>query len=213
MILIGQYDSPFVRRVAIALRLYGLEYNHRPWSVWADAERIAPFNPLRRVPVLVVDGVSLVESAAILDSIDDLVDAERALLPRSGPARRDGLRLCALAMGLGDKAVSLLYERLLRNEERRSAVWVSRCQAQIHDTLALLESERGQRPGTYWLGDRISHADIAMACMLRFLGESHPTLLRAGDFPALTADAARCEAMPEFREISQPLEVKVPASG
>lgn len=34
VILIGQYDSPFVRRVGIALRLYDLTYRHEPWSAW-----------------------------------------------------------------------------------------------------------------------------------------------------------------------------------
>ena len=46
VILIGQYDSPFVRRVAIALKLYGMAYEHRPWSIFSDAGKIAPFNPL-----------------------------------------------------------------------------------------------------------------------------------------------------------------------
>src|SRR2546430_128106 len=131
MTLIGQYDSPFVRRVAVALRRYGLAFEHRPLSVWKDVEAIAPFNPLRRVPVLVMDdGVALVESTIILDVLDDLVGPERAMLPRTGTARRDGLRVAALAMGLADKAVTLLYEHLLRKEDRRSAVWVSRCQLQ-----------------------------------------------------------------------------------
>ena len=67
MILIGQYDSPFVRRVAVALRLYRLGYEHRPWSTFGDAERLAAINPLRRVPVLLLDdGEALIESGAIL---------------------------------------------------------------------------------------------------------------------------------------------------
>ena len=41
MILIGQYDSPFVRRVAIALRLYAMPFEHRPWSTFGDADKIA----------------------------------------------------------------------------------------------------------------------------------------------------------------------------
>ena len=71
MILIGQYDSPFVRRVAIALRMYGLPFEHRPWSTFGDADKLAPFNPLRRVPTLVLDsGEALIESAAMLDYLD-----------------------------------------------------------------------------------------------------------------------------------------------
>ena len=55
MILIGQYDSPFVRRVGIALTLYGLPFEHKPWSTFGDAEKIRPYNPLTRVPTLVLD--------------------------------------------------------------------------------------------------------------------------------------------------------------
>jgi glutathione S-transferase len=213
MVLIGQYDSPFVRRVAIALRRYGLTYQHQPWSVWGDAERISAHNPLRRVPVLVLDdGQALVESAAILDALDDLVGPERALLPRGGPQRRTGLRVCALATGLGDKAVTLLYEHVLRSADRRSDVWVGRCQGQIRDTLALLEGERARLPGPFWLGDRLGHADVAVACVLRFLGEAHPALWRPAEHPALAVHAERCEALPEFREVYQRLEVDVSPS-
>jgi hypothetical protein len=63
MLLIGQHDSPFVRRVGIALDLYGLSYQHEPYSVFRDAEKIAAYNPLRRVPTLVLDdGVALSET-------------------------------------------------------------------------------------------------------------------------------------------------------
>src|SRR5947207_9867055 len=113
MILIGQYDSPFVRRVAIAMRRYGLTYEHRPWSVFADADKIAEYNPLRRVPTLIMDqGDVLVESSAILEVLDELADPERLLLPRIGPVRRDGLRVMALATGFADKSVSLYLETM-----------------------------------------------------------------------------------------------------
>src|SRR3954465_7624311 len=76
MILIGQYDSPFVRRVAIALHHYGLPFEHRPWSVWSDAAKIAEHNPLRRVPTLLLeDGSALLETSAILDCLDELAAA------------------------------------------------------------------------------------------------------------------------------------------
>ena len=73
MILIGQYDSPFVRRVGIALTLYGIPFEHRPWSVSGETDLIRPYNPLTRVPTLVLDnGEVLIESHSILDYLDSL---------------------------------------------------------------------------------------------------------------------------------------------
>lgn len=209
MFLIGQYDSPFVRRVAVALRLYGIAFAHKPWSTFGDADTIAKYNPLRRVPTLVLDnGEALIESAAILDYLDETVGPDKAMLPASGAERRRQLRIIALATGLGDKAVSLLYERVLRKE--RLELWIARCQAQISGVLDVLEQERAAVTTPYFLGERIGHADIAVACVLRFTREAHPALFSAERYPALAAHADRCEALPPFREIVQPL---APPSG
>jgi glutathione S-transferase len=208
--LIGQYDSPFVRRVAVALTHYGIAFEHWPWSVWADAERLAQYNPLLRVPVLILeDGTVLIESSAILDAIDDRVGPEAALLPRGGAVRREGLRVSALATGVADKAVALLYEHVLRKPADRNPIWASRCSAQIKNTLQLLESERRGRPSSFWFGERPSHPDIALACALRFTREAHPELCAASIGPALEAHAARCEAMPAFQAVTQPLIVQL----
>lgn len=208
--LIGQYDSPFVRRVAVALRLYGLAYEHWPWSVWSDADALARYTPLRRVPVLIwKDGSVLVESFAILDALDDLVGEHGCLLPRQGRVRREGLRIAALATGLADKAVSLLYEHVLRKPEARNAVWAERCAAQIGETLKLLDAERAHAPMPYWFGSELTHADIAVACALRFTREAHPQLLREASRPALAAHSARCEALPAFQAVVQPLQIQL----
>ena len=203
MFLIGQYDSPFVRRVAIALRLYGLPFEHRPWSTFGDADTIAPYNPLRRVPTLVLDdGEALIESTAILDYLDELVGPEKAMIAGNGEARRRVLKICALGSGLADKAVSLIYERVLRKDQLK--LWVERCEAQISGVLDVLEKERADVATPFWFGERIGHADIMVACALRFTGEAHPALFDAR-YPTLKAHAARCEALPLFQEIVQPL--------
>lgn len=204
MFLIGQYDSPFVRRVAIALKLYGIAFEHKPWSTFGDADKIAPYNPLRRVPTLVLDdGEALIESTIILDYLDELVGPDKAMTAASGPERRHQLRICALATGLADKAVSLLYERVLRKEQ--SKIWVERCEAQISDVLAVLDKERAAVKAPWWLGSRIGHADIAVACVLRFVREAHPQLFDAARYQALASHGARCEALPVFKEVVQPL--------
>jgi glutathione S-transferase len=204
MILIGQYDSPFVRRVGIALREYDMPFEHRRWSVWGDADKIAAYNPLRRVPTLVLDdGTSLIESGAILDAIDELAGAARAMIPREGAARRDALRVISLATGTADKAVSLLYEPLHRAHPSES--WMDRCRLQIGDGLRALEDDRARRSTGWWLGEQLSHADVAVGCMLRFVGDAHPRLLDRARTPRLLEHAARCEARPSFLEILQPI--------
>ncbi len=204
MLLIGQFDSPFVRRVAVALERYALPYEHRAWSVWGDADRLGEVNSLRRVPTLVLDdGTVLVETFAILDTLDEMVGPERALLPPSGAARREALRIMSFASGLADKAVSLLYERLFRKAP--STLWTERCQRQIADTLTLLETDLAARPGPYWLGERLTHADIATACTWRFACEAHPGLIDEARYVRLAALARSCEAMPEFSAVVQPI--------
>jgi glutathione S-transferase len=209
MLLIGQYDSPFVRRVAIAMRLYGFDFEHRPWSTFGDADKLAAYNPLRRVPTLVLDdGEALIESQIILDYLDELTGQSEAMIAPRGAERRRHLWISALATGAGDKAVSLLYERVMRTERLDS--WVARCEAQVSGALTVLESERRRVTAPFWFGARIGHADIAVGCVLRFIGEAHPQLLEPSCYPALAAHAERCEALPPFREIVQPL---VPPKG
>jgi glutathione S-transferase len=209
MMLIGQYDSPFVRRVAVALKTYGFVYEHNTWSVWGHSDEIAGYNPLRRVPTLVMDdGEVLTESGAILAILDDLVGPERASLARSGKAGRDLQRLSAFAAGAAEKAVSLLYERRLR--ETAFPLWADRCRAQVNDTLDFLEAERAKR-ATPWLFDTaLSHADVVLATMLRFVSEALADEFDLAARPALKAHAARAEALPVFQAASQPFVLSQP---
>lgn len=203
MILIGQFDSPFTRRVAITMRLYGLPFEHRPWSVFGDSERLGAVNPLMRVPTLVLDdGLVLTDSTTILDHLDLLVEPARRLVPSGGKLRAEVLRICALAGGIGDKAVALFYE--MRLHEAPSAFYVARCEAQIRTTLALLHKERAARATSFWFGDTIGQADITVAAILRHLREAHPTLGDLAPYPALMQLCEGLEATELFQEISQP---------
>jgi glutathione S-transferase len=203
MILIGQYDSPFVRRIAVALQAYGFDYEHRPWSTFGQGDLIAPFNPLRRVPTLILaDGEVLIESFAILDWLDERAGTSEALIARGGSQRSAALRVCALATGLCDKMVSLVYEWVLH--EAASPTWVDRCHTQIAGVLDVLDADRRGRATPFWFGDRLGHADIAVTCAMRFLTEAHPDLGQSGRWPAMAAHAQACEALPVFKAVVQP---------
>jgi glutathione S-transferase len=213
MILIGMFDSPFVRRVAIGLHFYGLPFEHRNWSVGQDFDAIRRFNPLGRVPTLVLDdGEVLIDSAAILDHLDDLAGPERALLPRSGPQRRTALRAMAIAAGAAEKGVLQIYERVFRPEDKRHAPWLERCATQMHGALGELErlgpadSAAGadsSSPHHGWLvAGRFTHADITASCVYGFLGAALGVDPEGTRYPRLAALARRCEALPAFRAVN-----------
>jgi glutathione S-transferase len=203
MILIGQYDSPFVRRVGIALTLFNMPFAHKPWSVFGDAEKLRDYNPLTRVPTLVLDdGEVLQESHLIIDYLDSIAGPTKALYPREEPERHKALRISGLACGMADKAVSMFYEKRLH--DKTSDAWVTRCTAQITGALAQLEYECTKRTTPFWNGASLGHTDIAVACCLCFAMEAHPGLFKSSDTPALAASCQKLEALPVFQKVSQP---------
>ena len=207
MILIGQYDSPFVRRVAISLRVLGFAYQHDTRSVFADFDAMRQINPLGRIPSLILDdGEVLIDSAAILDWLDQSVGPERALIPVPGAERRLVFRRMALATGVIDKAGAVAYERLIRPPAYRWPEWIERCLTQTGGGLEALAAE--QWPASA----RLDQADITTACMLRYLEIAVPELLPAGRYPSLDALSARCEARPEF-SATCPADYAVPRNG
>ena len=88
MKLIGNYLSPYTRRVAISLNAVGLPFELEHLFVFKEPDRVRAHNPVVRIPTLVMDdGEVLVESYAILDAIDQMVGPDRALAPAVGEER------------------------------------------------------------------------------------------------------------------------------
>ena len=207
MILIGQYDSPFVRRVAIAMTLYGVAFRHRPWSTFGDGDKIAAYNPLRRAPTLILnDGRVIIESAYILDWLDEQVrDGDAGVMPliaAAGPERRTTLYYTALATGFADKAVALFYETVLH--EVHSPVWLERCRTQLAAVLDQLEAIRAAAKSRWLQGAEMTHADIALGCALRHARDAHGGTIGWEDWPALAFHSAQCEELDVFKAIQQP---------
>jgi glutathione S-transferase len=212
MILIGMFDSPFVRRVAVTMNLLKMPFEHRNWSVGKDFEQIQQFNPLGRVPTLVPpSGSALMESSAILDYLDECVGPERALIPRSGQGRHETLRIMAIATGAAEKGVAQVYETVFRPSEKRHRPWTDRCNTQMHAALAELNRASMARAGSWFVGNRMSQADITATCAYTFLVEAPATECAVSRYPGLAAIAARCEALPEFRSVK--VEFFPPAQG
>ena len=201
MLLIGMLDSPFVRRVAISMRMHGLAYEHGNWSVGRDFERIRQYSPLGRVPVLVLDDRSvLIESAAILDYLDQQVGVTRALLPVDGPQRRQCLQIMAIAIGAAESARDAIYERLMRPADKLHQPWLDRRLSQAAGALAELEVlalAAALRLPEWMVGNHMTQADITLACCYTFIADALP-LAPETPYTALRTHVARCEELPEF---------------
>lgn len=207
MILVGQYDSPYTRRVAVSLGLLGFDFEHDARSVFADFDSMRTTNPLGRVPSLILsDGTTLIDSGAILDWLDQQVGPERALLPANGPARREALQRIALATGTIDKVMGAAYERFVRPEGYRWPDWVARCVTQAEGGLHALAAQA-------WPADaRLGQDWITTACMMRYVRLAAPDLLPTRRYPSLDAVADRCEALPAFKA-TWPADYVVPNAG
>ena len=108
MILVGQYDSPFVRRVAVTLNHYRMDFERCVLCVFTDFYAVLALNPLGKVRILELDdGERLVDSRAILDHLDEQARPEARLVPIALTARRAVFGVDAIALGLAEK----LYER------------------------------------------------------------------------------------------------------
>lgn len=104
MKLVGMLDSPYVRRVAISLDLYGVEFVHEPLSVFSTFAEFAQINPVVKAPTLVLeDGTVLMDSSLILDYLETLAPADKKLLPQQPAARAHDLHLLGLALAACEK--------------------------------------------------------------------------------------------------------------
>jgi glutathione S-transferase len=213
MILIGMFDSPFVRRVAVSMNLLKMPFEHRNWSVGKDFELIRQFNPLGRVPALVLeDGESLIDSAAILDFLDDLVGPERALLPRTGKERRAALKVVATSLGAAEKGLHQLFDIVFKPDTKRHEPWMDRCRQQMHGALTELDRLAHGRGVEWMAANRLTQADITATCVYTYLCDALALSESWRIYPALSALAARCEALPAFSQSRLKFDAPTPVA-
>ena len=197
MILVGQYDSPFVRRVAITLNFYGMKFERNAISVFSDAKAMAQINPMVRIPSLILDdGGVLIESGAIIDYLDGRAGPERALTPPSGTERQMVLQVMAYATGAIDKLGTIVYERTFHPPEHVAKEWIARCRSQLQGALSVLE-DLPKEP--YFVGERLSQADVTVGVMLGYMKLRPEYAPNPSFYPTLEALSERLEDLDAFR--------------
>ena len=197
MQLIGMLDSPFVRRVAIALIVARTPFRHRPISLFRHIDEFSKLNPLLKAPTLVADdGTALMDSSVILDYLAGLDPRVAALTPSDTPGRLRALRATGLALTVMEKAVQRHYERALRPAEKQHEPWVGRVMSQLKGGLTALNDEL---PESGWINGKLGLADISVVCAFGFTEGVLADLVDTGRYHNLAAFSARAEALPPFR--------------
>jgi len=199
LLLVGMLDSPFVRRVAIALEHYGIAYQHLSLATVRQEAEFARYSPLKRAPTLVLpDGEHLFDSHLILQHLDEVAPHARPLLPELPAERLRCRQVMGVAAGLADKAVAAVYERVFHKPEGRSQRLWKRLGGQLADCAAWLEQTA---PASHYLfGTELSHADIVVGTAVCFARESVPELFSLDPAPRLRAWCARLDALPVFQK-------------
>lgn len=209
MKLMGNYLSPYVRRVAVSLNALNIPFELERLFVFESPQEVRRYNPLARIPALVLDdGEVLIESYAILDAIDELAGAEDRLTPSSGSGRRRVMKITALGVGAMEKAQWAFYEGRFRPEEKIHVPWVEHNEGQVLSGLACLDEFAERAGDDGWLAEteRMSQADITGVVAYSFATVVRPGLGLAERLPHLRRFADRCEALEIFSRAPIPSE-------
>lgn len=200
MQLIGMLDSPYVRRVAISLKLLDLPFEHRSISVFRQFDAFAAINPVVKAPSLVCDDGEVLMDSTLILAYAQMLAATRSLMPAGRAEAQHDLRLIGLALAAVEKAVQIVYERNLRPVEKQHEPWLSRVRGQLGAAFASLEAELARAPLAA-TSETITQAGVTAAVAWEFAQSVLPEIVAASTHPALAAHSVAAEALPEFQAL------------
>lgn len=167
MITVTQaWTSPFVRKVRIAVAVKGLKDRVRfldPEKDGPDNDALRAANPLQKVPAARLDDGRLIYDSHVICEYFDTLSPTPRLFPSAGDERLRMLTLAALADGIMDAAILIVYEARFRPEDKWHQGWIDKQQVKVDQALAFLEASPPAWSGTP------DYADISLACALGFL--------------------------------------------
>jgi glutathione S-transferase len=198
MKLIGMLDSPYVRRVAICLKLLKLDFEHASISVFSTYDQFAQINPVVKAPTLIADnGSTVMDSSVILQYLATLAGPGQRLFPTVPDDALRAARLTGLALAACEKSIQIVYERNLRPVEKQHEPWLERVRAQM--LAAYAELEREVAAATLPVEqDQFDAADVTVAVSWHFTQMMLPEIVDKAAYPHLQAFSTLAEDLPVF---------------
>ena len=201
MKLVASYTSPYARKVRIVMAEKRIECEFVEDNVWAPNTQTTLYNPLTKIPVLLLDdGISLYDSRVIAEFLDGVTPVSR-LIPEGGRERALVKRWEALGDGIADAGIAIFLERK-RPEEKQGQDWIVRQRGKIESGIAAAARELGERKFCH--GENLTLGDISLACGLAWLEFRLPEVVWRSTYPNLALWMERIEARPSFVETKPP---------
>lgn len=201
MKLVASYTSPYARKVRIVMAEKRIECEFVEDNVWAPNTQTTLYNPLTKIPVLLLDdGISLYDSRVIAEFLDGVTPVSR-LIPEGGRERALVKRWEALGDGIADAGIAIFLERK-RPEEKQGQDWIVRQRGKIESGIAAAARELGDRKFCH--GENLTLGDISLACGLAWLEFRLPEVVWRSTYPNLALWMERIEARPSFVETKPP---------
>jgi len=198
MKLIGSLTSPYVRKVRIVMMEKKLECSFVLEDVSAADSTISEFNPLGKVPCLVMeDGKALYDSSVIVDYLDTMTPVGK-LIPASGRERAEAKCWEALGDGVLDAAVLVRLEETKRTAEQQSPAWIAHQMGKVQAGLKAMSRGLGEKP--FCIGGAYSLADIAVGCSLAWLSLRFPQIEWRTEYPNLARLSDKLAERASFKE-------------
>ena len=172
--LIVSSTSPYARKVRIVMAEKRIECQLEMMDVWSPDTRIQEFNPLGKVPCLIMeDGGAVFDSRAIVEYLDTLTPVSH-LIPVNGRERVEVRTWESLADGMLDAAILVRLERTLRPAHQQADTWSQRQMSKVDAAVVSASSGLGERP---WCnGQSYTLADIALGCALGWIAFRFPSI-------------------------------------
>ena len=197
MKLVTSLTSPYGRKVRVVLLEKKIPFQLQVENPWLPDSPVPGFNPLGKVPVLVLeDGVSVFDSRVIVEYLDN-VSPVAHLIPSEPKVRMVVRGVEALADGVTDAAVALYLERK-RPPEQQSSDWLLLQEKTLFRGLEALSEALGEKP--WYLGNGMTLADVVCGCMLGYLELRFPEIDWRSAHPNLAKLADKLATRPSFKE-------------
>lgn len=195
MKLLGTTTSPYVRKARIVLAEKKIDYEFVIDTPWEAGNSISQYNPLGKIPVLLLDDDSSLYDSRVIVEYLDTVSPNNRLIPASGRERITVKRWEALGDGICDAAAAEFVESK-RKKAQKSEEWIRRQRGKIVAGLEILSEDLGEQPWCH--GNAFSLADIAIGTALGYLLLRFPSLDWRANHPNLEKLYTKLMLRPSF---------------